>query len=416
LNAAFIKEENILSRELALFTGSVVLIASAIIILVGTSAPIFGTAVELSFYNELNLPIAIIIGLLNGFSLLIKWKYSEGKELFKNARNSIVATIIVTLAIVIIGGVYNLMDVLFTFAAAFALVVNAEIAFKIFSGRKSYFGAYIAHIGIALFMLGVISTGGFSESKQIDLIKGEPKEIFGREITFTGWAPFDNGKKYHFNLDIKSGDKVSTISPVMFVAEFNNSLMREPDILTSMTNDFYVSPVGYDEGTAGTHDHSSGASATLQKGQGFRFENTTITFTKFNFPPEAMQAMQEGKEFRIGAQLLVEQNGKEYSVEPKMITKEGNRTFEHIEIEEANLLIEMKNLDAGGTVNLVFSNLDDTQKGETTFEGKREVLTIDASIKPFINLVWLGVILVTAGFVISTIRRIKESQAKAEVL
>jgi cytochrome c-type biogenesis protein CcmF len=60
--------------------------------------------------------------------------------------------------------------------------------------------------------------------------------------------------------------------------------------------------------------------------------------------------------------------------------------------------------------------LDDTQKGETTFEGKREVLTIDASIKPFINLVWLGVILVTAGFVISTIRRIKESQAKAEVL
>ena len=95
-----------------------------------------------------------------------------------------------------------------------------------------------------------------------------------------------------------------------------------------------------------------------------------------------------------------------------MITKEGNRTFESAEVKEANLHIEMKNLDAGGTVNLVFSKLDAEGKkqSETNFEGKREVLTIDASIKPFISLVWLGVILVTFGFVISTIRRSKESQ------
>jgi cytochrome c-type biogenesis protein CcmF len=413
LNATFVKEENILSRELALFTGSVVLIASAIIILAGTSAPIFGTAVELTFYNELNLPIAIIIGLLNGFSLLIKWKFSDGKEIIKNSRNSIVGTLIVTLAIVIIGGVYDLMDVLLTFAAAFTLVVNAEVSFKIFMGRKTYLGGYIAHIGIALFMLGVVATGGFSESKQIELIKGEPKEVFGREITFTGWAPFDNGKKYHFNLDIKDGNDIETIKPVMFIAEFNNSLMREPDILSSFTRDFYVSPVSYDEGKAGAHDHANSASATLTKGQGFMYENTSITFTKFNFPPDAMQAMQEGMEFKIGAQLLIKHNEKEYSVEPKMITKEGNRTFESVEVKEANLLIEMKNLDAGGTVNLVFSKLDAAgeKETETNFEGKREILTIDASIKPFINLVWLGVILVTAGFVISTIRRSKESRA-----
>ena len=411
LNTTFVKEENILSRELALFTGSVVLIASAIIILAGTSAPIFGTAVELTFYNELNLPIAIIIGLLNGFSLLIKWKYSEGKEIIKNSRNSLVGTLIVTLAIVFIGGVYDLMDVLFTFAAAFTLVVNAEIALKIFKGQKTYTGAYIAHIGIALFMLGVVATGGFSESKQLELIKGEPKEVFGREITFTGWAPFDNGKKYHFNLDVKEGDNIKTIKPVMFISEFNNSLMREPDILTGLTSDFYVSPVGYDEGKAGAHDHGVTESAILQKGESFNFENIKITFTNFNFPSDAMQAMQEGREFKIGAQLVVEYGNKTKTLEPKMVTREGNRSFEGVELEDANLRIEMKNLDAGGTVNLVFSKLDaaETEHSEEII-AKKEILTIDASVKPFINLVWLGVILVSIGFIISAVRRTKEAQ------
>ena len=47
-------------------------LASAIIVLAGTSAPIFGQAVEIRFYDELNLPIAIIIGLLNGLSLTVK--------------------------------------------------------------------------------------------------------------------------------------------------------------------------------------------------------------------------------------------------------------------------------------------------------------------------------------------------------
>ena len=44
---------NILSRELGLFYGSMLLIGSAIAILIGTSAPIFGSSVDISFYNQI---------------------------------------------------------------------------------------------------------------------------------------------------------------------------------------------------------------------------------------------------------------------------------------------------------------------------------------------------------------------------
>ena len=42
--------------------------------------------------------------------------------------------------------------------------------------------------------------------------------------------------------------------------------------------------------------------------------------------------------------------------------------------------------------------------------GPKEVLTIEASIKPNINLVWLGIIIITIGMVISTIRRKRENE------
>ncbi len=76
-------EESLLSRELSLFTASIVLVASAIIVLVGTSAPLFGQAVDTLFYNEMHVPIAIIIGLLNGHQLTYQMEKNKHKRIDK---------------------------------------------------------------------------------------------------------------------------------------------------------------------------------------------------------------------------------------------------------------------------------------------------------------------------------------------
>ncbi|MEW6702934.1 MAG: cytochrome c-type biogenesis CcmF C-terminal domain-containing protein, partial [Bacteroidota bacterium] len=312
LTEHFTFEENVLSRELALFTGSVALIASAVIVLVGTSAPIFGQTVQISFYNELNLPIAIIIGLLNGVSILLKWKHTESRQLWKQSRFSLIATTILTLLIVVIGGVNQLMLILLTFSSAFALFVNGEIAYKIFKGKKTYLGAYVAHIGIALFLVGVIATAGHTQQKQIDLAKGEKVSVLGRELTFLGYEPFDNGKKYHMNIEVKEGNKARIVKPVMFISEFNNSLMREPDILVGITKDFYIEPVSYSEG----NENANGASISIKKGETQKYNDVEILFKEFDFPPEARDAMLAGKDFQIGAKLSVKYKGKSVEVEP----------------------------------------------------------------------------------------------------
>ncbi len=404
LTQNFTFEENVLSRELALFTGSVALIASAIIILAGTSAPIFGTTVQTSFYNELNLPIAIIIGLLNGLSVLLKWKVTEGKDIWKQSQFSLVATVIFTLLVVIVGGVYNLMHIILTLSSAFALFVNGEVAYKIFRGRKSFVGPYIAHIGISIFLIGVLATGGKSEQKQIDLVKGETVSLFGHHLTFKGIEPFENGKKYKMNIEVKSGSSVKTISPVMFIAEFNNSLMREPDILVGFTKDFYVEPVSYSEGNDAEHNHAT--SVSIQKGESTNYNGAEITFSQFDFPPEVREAMMAGKDFQIGAKLSVKYNYKTTEVEPMMKSVAGKQEHLPVDLKEANLRIKLGSMDASGKVNLELSKISEAKN---SLEKPKEVLTVEASIKPFISLVWLGVIVVVAGFLISAFRRSKES-------
>ncbi len=411
LEQTFAGEDNLLSRELALFTGSIALLASAIIILAGTSAPIFGRSVELSFYNELNLPIAIIMGLLNGFSLILKWKVNDSHSMWNNLKLSLLITIILSLLIIVLGSVYNVMLTLLTISAVFTLVTNLEIAFKLFNGRISKLGAYLAHAGIALFMLGVVATGGFTSNQHAELVMDKPVEVLGHELTFKGYTPVDGGRKYAFNVEVTKGSSTAVVSPVMFISDFNNSLMREPDIWNRITNDFYISPVSFQEGgTTSDHNHSHGTSVTLTKGESSKFNNAKIIFDSFNFPPESMTAMQAGGEFFIGAKLIVEFDGAKYSLEPRMTVQDGKKQFHGASLEAANLKIEMTNLDASGTVVLSFDTLDHTDEPAVNTENKSDVFTIEASVKPFINLVWAGVIVMVIGFVFSIVRRTKESQ------
>jgi cytochrome c-type biogenesis protein CcmF len=397
-------EEGLLSRDLALFTATIVLSASAIIILVGTSAPIFGQSVDTFFYNEMHLPLAIIIGLLNGLSILLKWKNTKKEELVKKSIFSVAAALILTILIVLFGKMTDIMMIILAFSASFSLFVNLEIAIKIIRGNMKMLGAYVAHIGIALFILGVIGSAAYSTETDIDLIKGEPKEAFGYEMMFTSWNPIENNTKYAFNIEIKKGDKVYSVSPVMYISEFNNGLMREPAILTTFTRDIYVSPLGYEEGGDG-HNHD-GSVFQLEKGGSKEFNGVNITFTEFDISAETMQAMQAGEDFEMGAVLTADKDGihKEFELKRKSVNSKIEFTSESF--DELNLKVDLLNLQPG-KIDIALSSLDGS--GIQKVEEKKEILSVSASIKPFINFVWIGVAVMVFGFFIAAARRLPES-------
>jgi len=402
LNQPVEDEEGLLSRDLALFTAAVVLCASAIIILAGTSAPLFGSSIETPFYNEMNLPIAIIIGLLNGLSLLLKWKTTTKEDLLKRSFISVSLTVVLTVIVVLLSGITNIMLMLLVLSAIFTIVVNAEIALKVIKGNFKKLGAYVAHIGIALFILGVIGSAAYSRETDINLVKNEPSEAFGYKIVFTGYNTIDNGEKYAFNIDLSKGSSTYKVSPVMYISEYNQGLMREPAIINMVTKDFYVSPLGYDEGKG------HGNVLTLTKGSSVDFEGVKFRFNDFSFSDETRQAMMAGGDFEIGVNLTAEYDGKQEGVIVALKNINGKRELTSFELKEKNMIIKLQNIDAAGKVEVLVSHPDEGGMMETT--GK-ETLTITASIKPFINLVWMGVLVMFAGFLIAVVRRAKETFA-----
>ncbi len=396
-------EEGLLSRDFALFTAAIVLSASAVIVLVGTSAPIFGHSVDKAFYNEMHIPIAIIIGLLNGLSLLLKWTDTKGQELFKKSIPSLVIAFLSTALVIVFGKVTDLMMIILTFSSVFALVVNIEIAVKIVKGNMKMLGAYVAHIGIALFILGVIGSMSYSKEVNIDLVKNQPTEAFGYKMVFTGYQAIENGKKYAFNVNMTMGNKTYIISPIMYISDFNKGLMREPAILTLPTKDFYLSPLGYEEN--GNEDQGQDVSLTV--GQEKEINGIKINYKEFIKPDIA--AMQSGGNIKMGANLVITQNGKTYSAAP--LIKRENGQFEYIPatVDDLNLKIQLKKIDpANETADFTVTKTKDMAKTEAP----KEVLTVEASIKPFINLVWVGILIMVVGFFVSVARRLKESFVK----
>jgi cytochrome c-type biogenesis protein CcmF len=402
LNEEIAAEEGFLSRDLALFTAAIVFCASAIIVLVGTSAPIFGQSVDTFFYNEMHLPLAIIIGLLNGLSLLLKWKDTKKEDIIKKSVFSIAASIVLTVLIVLFGKVTDIMMIILAFSTSFALFVNLEIAYKIVRGNMKMLGAYIAHIGIALFILGVIGSAAYSSEVSLDLVKNEPKEAFGYNMTFTGYTPIENNTKYAFNVDIKKGDKVYKVAPVMYISDFNNGLMREPAILTMITRDLYLSPLGYEEGNG----HSQDGAIHLEKGSSTEFAGVKLTFEEFKMPADAMQLMSEGKDFEIGSVIVAEYKGAIKMFELKRKIVQGKTEYTSEFVQDFNIKAELLNLTAG-SIDIALSTLDGTQ--QTTQQQNKETLTVSASIKPFVNLVWMGVAVMVFGFFVAVARRLKES-------
>jgi cytochrome c-type biogenesis protein CcmF len=207
------------------------LCAAALIIAVGTSWPIFAKGtVDPEFYNKMNLPLAILIAAINGFSILLKWKHSEEKQFFKSLYIPIVITAAVTICFVIIFGLHDILLAVFAASSLFAFFINAQIIYSVVQKNTVKAGPYVAHLGIMLLFLGVIGSGKYSEDVNISLPIGETKEALGYNMTYLKATPIPGEPdKYHFNVAVEKDGKGFLLQPVMYYSEYSQGVMKNPD-------------------------------------------------------------------------------------------------------------------------------------------------------------------------------------------
>ncbi|MEO8665734.1 MAG: cytochrome c-type biogenesis CcmF C-terminal domain-containing protein, partial [Ignavibacteria bacterium] len=319
---------------------------------------------------------------------------------------------IVTIGLVIVG-VQDFLIALFTLSALFTFFVNAELAVNAFRKKKSSIGAYIAHLGLALVFLGIIASSKYSKEENLSLELNKPIDAFGYRLTYIGATPFEdpNNKtdvKYHFNVRVEKDDKEIVLQPVMYYSEYSKGLMKNPDIASFATKDFYLSPMGLVEPEIFSDDEMY----ELQKGEEKKIGDLTVQFSDFDFGniQKGGKEIQSGN-YTLGALLKVKDSKFTENLEPKIKYTDGNPEYMVSKISGNDqysfyfVKMSVKGEDQGGataTIAIV-NNKNTSQKPKTD-----ETLVLTASIKPFINVLWTGTGILVLGFFLSILKRRKE--------
>jgi cytochrome c-type biogenesis protein CcmF len=407
-----------LSREFALFLGASTLVCAAVFITVGTSSPIITqilqgktTAVDISYYVKTTLPLGIAIGILAGIGQLLWWTRTDKKGILKVLAVPVGVAVVGTVAMVVGTGLYDLAVALFVFGALFALVANLQVGWRIVKGNPKYAGGSIAHIGLAVMFLGFVGSAKYDDKQTLSLAKGKTVEALGCKLTFTGYKQVDPvQEKFAFEVNVERDGRRYVVAPIMYYSEYNKSLMRNPDIANWVTKDFYLAPLSLEQGGK----TQAMKTLTLRKGQTQKLGDLEVTFVDFDFPVDQKAAMLEGREVRIGAELLVKEYGKKpVRLVPAKVINQGNAedqpaTFaDTYQFTIVNMQPDRENKE-NSRVEIGYANLHSVSSDDT------EVLVVEASIKPYINLVWSGVIILMVGFGVTIVRRAQEARLKAQ--
>ncbi|HEY5614697.1 MAG TPA: cytochrome c biogenesis protein CcsA [Bacteroidota bacterium] len=404
------------TRESFLALGAIVMALSALVIFVGTSWPIISTAtVEPSFYDKTNLPIAVLLSLLLGLSLFTRWGEEDRTSIVQRSALPLALAVGAGLILFYLG-VQDWQMLAFGISSFFILATNIRLLVVLAMENVRIVGGPLAHLGLGVFFLGVIASGRYGEKMPAQLSLGKPATVLGYELTYLGEQSTMDGKS-QFLINVRKNGASFMLAPVMFTSEYNNSVMRNPDYASSLTEDFYIEPVSNEQ--PDTHDHSH-STLELRKGEPQKIEGYTVTFEKFDMGAHGADGMTSGGGFAIGAVLVVEKDGKKESVVPVTVYANGQTPKPtEASLKDGTLGFQMVGMQVGSASNpstiqvhitgLPMQNIPDI--GHT--EESTSTLIIEASVKPFMNGVWLGVGLMLLGMSMSFIRRIQEGRVPA---
>jgi cytochrome c-type biogenesis protein CcmF len=406
------------TRESFLALGAIVMGLSALVIFVGTSWPIVSDAtIEPTFYDKTNLPLAVVISLLLGLSLYTRWSEEKRQDIVQ--RSALPLTLSVASGFLLYFlGVQDWQMLAFGIASFFILATNIRLLVLLAKEDMRIVGGPLTHFGLGVFFLGVIASGNYGEKMPAQLTLEQPKTILGYELTFIGEQSTMDGKS-QFLINVRKGNSSFMLAPVMFTSEYNNQVMRNPDYASGIVEDFYIEPVSYEQ--SGAHDHSH-STVELQKGVPVHIGGYTVTFEKFDMGAHGAEGMSTGGGFAIGAVLTVEKAGKKEQVTPITMYVNGQTPKPaEAKLKDGTVGFQMLGMQVGSATNpsiiqlhvsglTEWGMLEDDHSEETV-----PALVIEASVKPFMNGVWVGVGLMLLGVTLSLVRRAREAKAPVSI-
>ncbi len=267
------------SRESMLLTNNVLLLVATAAVLLGTLYPMLLDALDLGkisvgvpYFEAVFVPLMTPALFLIGIGPMSRWRESPVIDLAQKlkwaAAVSVISAIIAPLVLrswtPLVG--FGLFLAIWIFATTLTQLME-----RAFSNRDrgviknlaaqpaSYYGMFLAHIGVAVFIVGVTGVRGFESEKDIRMAIGSSIEAGGYDFQFLGVQAIDgpNYKAIRGVFDVTQGGKpVTRLEPEKRVYTASQMPMTEAAIDPGFTRDLYLSlgePLNANEWTVRIH-------------------------------------------------------------------------------------------------------------------------------------------------------------------
>ncbi|MBY6188738.1 heme lyase CcmF/NrfE family subunit [Marinobacter hydrocarbonoclasticus] len=250
----------LLSKETMLLLCNVLLVVATGSVLLGTLYPLLGDALGLGqisvgppYFNTVFNPIVLVMFVFMGIGPAIRWKKAKEGELKKLLPSFIVALVVAIAAPLLIGGKLSgwIFVGLFTATWIAATLVqgilretrDADGSFTLRRITRSYVGMQIAHLGIAMAIVGGTVVSNFESERSVRMGPGISESLAGYTFTYEQ-TRMVQGPNYTAEQGVvtvtQDGDYVTTLYPDRRKYNVRTMDMTEAGIDWGFFRDLYV--------------------------------------------------------------------------------------------------------------------------------------------------------------------------------
>ena len=428
--------------------------------LFGGSSNLAPPADQVVFYSKFQLWFAIAVGLLSAVGQFFWWKKMDRKVLWNELFFPFIVALLISVIIINSARVYHVGYSLLLFAGLFTIFSNGKIFYTIIKANPGLSGGAIAHIGVGMMLVGVMFSSGYSSvvslnntgmliSKQLSeefnrdnllLFVHEPRTMAGYEIEYLGERVeprhqsgyvskndieltsdpykviakrdiyykekrmYSSGESFeifpentYYEIEFrKNGNHEFTLMPRVQINERMGNV-ASPDISHSAKLDLYTH-VSAPMTEEAKEDWSKREEIRVKRNQEF-FANDYVSKVEeisriFELGGEKLDSSFVG----VKAKISVKGERHDYTIEPIIVFGSNARGgIIPDEITDLGLKISVMN---------IHPETDEISLGIQSRQ--KDWVVIKALEKPFVNVLWLGTLVLMTGFGVAMTRRFRD--------
>lgn len=233
--------------EFWIFIGATVLCLSALQVLVPTSIPVFNAIIELfggesnmappaervEFYTKFQLWFGFAIALFSATGQFFWWRKLDAKKFMTAVSVPLAVTLLISAGIIAAAQVSDWKYILLLTISVYSVASNAGVIFKLAGKGTNLSGGAVAHIGIALMLIGILASSGYSETVSVN----NSGQIYSKNF-----SDEDNRQNVLMfrNSPLRVGEYLATYKGPRFESDDFPGLIKAEDLQKTLVKDRMV--------------------------------------------------------------------------------------------------------------------------------------------------------------------------------